>query len=77
MLTVKTRKGKVLGKGLIYIKYIDDTHDLEELSGLTLEEFRMLLSFCNEKELDKLLVYMQNRDKDVKAMMILNLLATI
>jgi len=72
-----TVKGKVLGKGLIYIEALDDTHDLEEIAYLRLSEFRMLLSFCDEKELDKLLVYMQNRDRDVKATMILRLLATI
>jgi hypothetical protein len=70
----KEVKGKVLGKGLIYIEAIDDTHNLEELSELTTSEFSMLLSFCNEKELDSLLSYMQSKDKYVKESMILQLM---
>ncbi len=60
----------VLGKGLIYIEALDDTHNLEELSTLTYEEFHMFLSFCNEKELDRLLTYMQNKGHTVCEMQV-------
>ncbi len=60
--TQKETTKRFLGKGLIYIEALDDTHNLEELSTLTYEQFHMFLSFCNEKELDRLLAYMQNKE---------------
>ncbi len=68
-------EGKVLGKGLFYIEGLDDTHNLEELSTLTCEQFRMFLSFCNERELDKMLLHTQKGEHHDKEVMILNLLS--
>jgi hypothetical protein len=48
-------EGKVLGKGLLYIKALDSTVDITEVLGYSYLEFRDFLGWCNEKELDSLL----------------------
>jgi len=45
--------GKFVGPG-IYIEELDETHSYKEINNLSLEEFKMITSFMNEKELDRL-----------------------
>jgi len=67
-------EGKVLGKGLSYISGLDQTYSIGELNQYSYSNFSMLVSFCNEEELDNLYVQFEG---SIRGVCILSLMGKV
>ncbi|MCP4988983.1 MAG: hypothetical protein GY928_23875 [Colwellia sp.] len=54
-------EGKVVGKGLLYVKDLDATYSIKELAGYTHELFKGFLLWCDVEELVSLQELVKDR----------------
>lgn len=66
------QEGKQLGKGLVYISDLDQTYPLDEINSLDKEQFSMLLSFCDEKLLQRLYLLFEGTHKASQILLVLS-----
>ena len=69
-------QGKFAGPG-IYISDLDETHSHQEIKELNIEQFKMLCSFMDEKELDKLVRHLDHTNQEFKLSHVLNILSQL
>ena len=69
-------QGKFAGPG-IYISELEETHSYQEIKELNIEQFKTLCSFMNEKELNKLVEYLDKSNQEFKLSYVLGVLSQI
>ena len=67
-------KGKITPSNSLYIEDLDETWSFEEIDKLDNQGFHSITGFLIEKELEKLLGYLEQTNQEIRSMKISRIL---